>query len=182
MKVPEILETKRLVIRPFTKEDINEFMNFMINEKENANFNLRSDLQILNDPKSLFTLILNTNKLSSQFLVLVISDKGNNKFLGTCGLISTKKDESVECFFALLKEYRKNGFAIEAMLKLFEYSFLTLEIPKIVAYIHPNSSSSWKVAERIGMKYMGQFQLKNLRSKTMFFSIEKKEYKTQRSY
>ncbi|MFW9873154.1 MAG: GNAT family N-acetyltransferase [Candidatus Thorarchaeota archaeon] len=182
MRAPEKLETKRLILKPFIKEDNNEFMNFMKTEKENINIDLRSDLQILNDPKALFTLFLNINKKTLPILVFVILDKENDTFLGTCGLFSVKNNKSVQCFFALLKQFRKNGFAIEAMLKLFEYAFITLEIPKIVAYIHPSSSPSWKVAERIGMKYMGHIQPKNIKSKVMFFSIEKKEYKTQRSY
>ena len=182
MKIPERLETKRLVIRPYNEEYINEFVNFLNIEKDNVNFKLRSDLFMLNDPKSLFSSILNAVKLPTQIMALVISERDSRNFLGTCGLISSNEDSEVECFYALLPQYRGNGFAIEAMLKLFEFAFITLEIPKIVAYIHPSSFHPWKVAERIGMKYLGHIQLQRFISKAMFFSIERKEYETQRRY
>jgi ribosomal-protein-alanine N-acetyltransferase len=182
MKVPERLETKRLVIRPYNEEDINDFVNLLKIEKDNANFKLRPDLVMLNDPNSLFSSILNATKIPAQIIALIISEKDSRNFLGTCGLMASNENTEVECFYALLPHYRGNGFAIEAMLKLFEYAFITLEIPKIVAYIHPNSFHSWKVAERIGMKYLGHIQVQNFKSKAMFFSIERNEYETQRGY
>ena len=105
------------------EEDINEFVNLLNIEKDNVNFKLRSDLFMLNDPKSLFSSILNAVKLPTQIMALVISERDSGNFLGTCGLISFNEDSEVECFYALLPQYRGNGFTIEAMLKLFEYAF-----------------------------------------------------------
>ena len=112
----------------------------------------------------------------------MICNKENEDFIGTCGLKSLGDNETVECFYALLPEYRGNGFAIESMLKLLGFSFEELKISKIVIYVHPNNTRAWKVAERIGMKYMGHIQLINFVPKAMLFSIEKKEYEAQHLY
>ena len=150
MKIPERLETKRLILRPYSEEDINEF--------------------------------LDSYKFSDPGFSLVISNKQNDTYLGTCGLNLIKNSKCVGCVCALLPEFRGNGFAIEAMLKLIEYAFLKLEIPKIIAHIHPDNTHGWKVAERIGMKYMGHVQHNSFIPKAMLLTIKKEEYIAQRSY
>ena len=150
MKVPERLETKRLILRPYSEEDVNEF--------------------------------LDSYKIADPGFSLVISNKEDDTYLGTCGLIPIRDNKNVGCLFALLPEFRGNGFAIEAMLKLMEYAFIKLKIPKIVAHIHPENIHGWKVAERIGMKYMGHVQHNEFIPKAMLFTIKSEEYEVQRSY
>jgi len=128
---------------------------------------------------SFFSSILNSYDTLDPIFALVIINKENKNYLGTCGLKSLSDNGTVECFYALLPEYRRNGFAIESMLKLLEYSFEELKILKIVIFIHPNNTRGWKVAERIGMKYMGHIKHNNIVPKAMLFSIEEKEYKMQ---
>jgi len=180
MKVPERLETKRLVLRSYVEEDINLFLNLIKNDTVNKNLNLRSNQQTHKGIKSLFSSILNSYDIIDPIFALAIINKENKNYIGTCGLISLRESTTVECFYALLPLYRGNGFAIESMLKLLEYSFEELKILKIVIFIHPNNTRAWKVAERIGMKYMGHIKHNNIVPKAMLFSIEEKEYKMQR--
>jgi len=150
MKIPERLETKRLILRPYSEEDINEF--------------------------------LDSYKITDPGFSLLISNKENDNYLGTCGLKPIRDSRCVGCVYALISEFRGNGYVIEAMLKLTEYAFIKLEITKIVAHIHPDNTRGWKVAERIGMKYMGHVQCADVNSKAMYFSIEKREFEAQRAY
>ena len=150
MKIPERLETKRLILRPYPKEDVNEF--------------------------------LDSYKFLAPGFSLLISNKQYDTYLGTCGLNPIRDSRCVGCVYALLPEFRGNGFAIEAMLKLIEYAFLRLGILKIIAHIHPDNTHGWKVAERIGMKYMGHVQHSSFIPKAMLLTIKKEEYVVQRSY
>lgn len=150
MKVPERLETKRLILRPYSEEDINQF--------------------------------LDSYKNADPGFSLVISNKEYNSYLGTCGLYPIKDSNRVGLIIALLPEFRGNGYAIEALLKLIEFSFSTLNILEIIAYIHPDNTHGWKVAERIGMKYMGQIQHKDFIPKAMLFTLKRREYTFQHSY
>jgi len=150
MKVPERLETKRLILRPYSEEEVDEF--------------------------------LDSYKIAEPGFSLVISTKEDETYLGTCGINPIRNSKNVSCLFALLPEIRGNGFAIEAMLKLLEYAFIKLKIPKIVAHIHPENTHGWKVAERIGMKYMGHVQHNEFIPKAMLFTIKYEEYDLQRAY
>lgn len=182
MRTPERLMTRRLILRQYTKKDFNDFYELIKNESVIKNLNIKPEYQTLDGANALLSTILNSYDTSGTILALVISNKENENYLGTCGIKSQKNCAVAKCFYALLPLNRGYGFAIEAMLKLFEYAFEVLAFLKIVTYIHPNSSHAWKVAERIGMKYMGQIRHKNFIPHAMFFSIEKEEYKVQHLY
>ena len=182
MRVPEKLVTRRLILRQYNQNDFKDFYELIKIESVINNLNIKPKDQTLDGANALFSAILNSYNTSGTFLALLISNKENENYLGTCGIISQKNSAIVKCFYALLPFNRGYGFAIEAMLKLFDYAFEVLTLPKIVAYIHPNNSNAWKVAERIGMKYMGQKRYKNFTPHAMLFSIEQEEYKAQHLY
>ncbi|MFX0000828.1 MAG: GNAT family N-acetyltransferase [Candidatus Hodarchaeota archaeon] len=180
MDVPSLLESKRLILRPITHDTIDVFSH-IINDahvSKNLKFVLKNEIRENFD--DLFHSIINSYTSSKQIIALEIIIKESEKSIGLCGLISLKNDKIVECFYALLPRFRGYGFAIEAMKKLIDYAFSRLNISKVIAYLNPESSQLWKVAERIGMKYMGQKQLKKISSKAMYFSIEKAEFEAQK--
>ncbi|MFX0082879.1 MAG: GNAT family N-acetyltransferase [Candidatus Hodarchaeota archaeon] len=180
MKAPERLETRRLVLRPYIDSDFEAFSLLLNDDSISKNHYLTENQQILKEEQSIFFSIINSYSSPQPILAWAICNKENEAFVGTCGLKPLKDMEAIECFYALLPTYRKNGYAIESMLKLLEFSFNDLKILKIVIFVHPNNTRIWKVAERIGMKYMGQLKHKSIVPKAMFFSIDNKEYKVQR--
>jgi RimJ/RimL family protein N-acetyltransferase len=182
MNIPEKLETRRLVLRQYIDKDFNSFSLLLKDQSVSKNQYFLPERQTSKGDQSLFSSIIKSYISPEPFFVLAICRKENEVFLGTCGLKFSEDKEKAEGFYALLPEYRKNGFAIESMLKLLDYSFKELKIPKIVIYMHPNNTHAWKVAERIGMKYLGHIKHKKIVPKAMFFSIEKKEYDAQHQY
>lgn len=182
MKAPKRLETRRLVLRPYIDNDFKRFSLLMKNESVPKNHYLTPDQQTLKGEKSFFLSIINSYNSPEPILAWAICNKESEVFIGTCGLKYLEDNDTAECFYALLPEYRRNGFAIESMLKLLEFSFKALKIPKIVICVHPNNTRAWKVAERIGLKYMGHIKHKKIVPKAMLFSIEKKEYEAQHQY
>ena len=182
MKIPEKLETRRLILRPYIDRDFKSFSLLLKDQSVSKNQYLVPERQTSKGDQSLFSSIIKSYNSTEPLLALAICTKDNEGFIGTCGLKFLEINGLTECFYALLPEYRRNGFAIESMLKLLDFSFEELKIPKIVIYMHPNNTRAWKVAERIGMKYLGHIKHKNIVPKAMFFSIEKREYDTQHQY
>ncbi|MFX0029422.1 MAG: GNAT family N-acetyltransferase [Candidatus Hermodarchaeota archaeon] len=182
MKDPVRLETKRLELCRYKEEDFNNFCNIISNEYCINYLSIRAQDNIHKEAESIFSLILSSYNTPNPQFVLKILKKGNNDFIGTCGLRICRESTTAECFYALLPLYQGSGFAIEAMLKVLEYSFNILGIPKILIYLHPSNSKSWRVAERIGMKYMGHVYHKSFIPKAMLFVIKKVEYHVQHLY
>jgi RimJ/RimL family protein N-acetyltransferase len=182
MKIPEELETRRLILRPYIDRDFNSFSLLLKDQSVLKNLYLVPERQTSKGNESIFSSIIESYNSTEPLFALAICIKDNEVFIGTCGLIFSEINGITECFYALLPEYRRNGFAIESMLRLLEFSFGELKIPKIVVYMHPNNTRAWKVAERIGMKYLGHAKHKNILPKAMLFSIEKEEYDAQHQY
>lgn len=182
MKLPQKLETKRLVLRTFIKDDFKAFFNLISNEETIKSLYLSAQFKEIKKVQEIFDSLLNPYNSSESNFVLAIIDKENENFLGFCGFKDLDNNSDALTFYALLPEYRGYGYAIEFMKKLFEYAFLRLELPKIVALINPQYTKSWRVAERIGMKYMGHIKYKNFNPDPMFFTIEKEEFEAQRAY
>ena len=182
MKVPERLMTRRLELCPLKEENFNDFYEIITNEYCEKYLSTKSKLSILEKVKSLFSSILSSYNTPNPIFALKISYKETNDCIGICGLTYSRESSPVEIFYTLLPSYQGNGFAIESMQKMLEYSFEVLKIPKIMIFLHPNNSKSWKVAERIGMKYMGHVQHNNFIPKAMLFTIKKEEYAIKHSY
>lgn len=165
---PSNLETKRLMIRQYTQEDFDNIVNFM-KDLASTSFN------------RLFKTIIDSFQSQEVIISNALILKSTGVFLGFVGLITLEDNMPMECYYFLRPEYWGNGYAIESLRKILEYAFSELDIDKIVAYIDQGNTRGWKVAERSGMKYMGNFLRidTNLKKKSMFFLIDKNDYNNQ---
>lgn len=163
---PSTLETKRLTIRQFTQEDFDNIVSFM-KDVTSASFN------------QLFKTIIDSYQSQEIVISYALILKSNGVFLGFCGLIILEDNISMECYYFLRPDYWGNGYAIESLRRIFKYAFSELELDRIIAYIEQGNTRGWKVAERSGMKYMGNILRKNINLKSMFFLIEKTDYYNQ---
>ncbi|MFW9873931.1 MAG: GNAT family N-acetyltransferase [Candidatus Thorarchaeota archaeon] len=181
MKAPERLGTRRLLLRPYIDSDFKAFSLLMKDESISKYHYSMVNQQKSYVEKSVFSSIINSYNSNKPVFAWAICNKETDVLIGTCGLKSCKNNIT-ECFYALLPEYRRRGYAIESMQKILEFSFETLKKSQVIINIHPNNTPGWKVAERIGMKYMGQFKHKKIIPKAMLFTIEKKEYEIKQLY
>jgi len=166
---PSTLETKRLMIRQFTQEDFDNTVSFMKNVTSTS-FN------------QLFKAIIGSYQNQEVIISYALILKSNGEFLGFCGLVTLEDNMQMECYYFLLPKYWGNGYAIESLRKIFEYAFSELKLDKVVAYIDQGNTRGWKVAERSGMKYMGDIICEGATTKSMYFSINKSDYFNQLQY
>ncbi|GAH71732.1 unnamed protein product, partial [marine sediment metagenome] len=119
----------------------------------------------------LFKTIIDSYQSQEIVISYALILKSTGDFLGFCGLITLEDNMPMELYYFLRPEYWGNGYAIESLRKIFEYTFSELELDKIVAYIDQGNTRGWKVAERSGMKYMGNILRKdtNLKKKINVF-------------
>lgn len=101
--------------------------------------------------------------------------------LGYCGFIQYN-DLNAVCFYFLFPKYRGNGYAIEAVKLMFEFVFNTLKLVEIRAYIERDNNRGWKVAERAGMMYMGEYSYEEHQIKLMRFKISNTDFERQIFY
>ena len=109
-------------------------------------------------------------------LIFSITHKVNEQLLGLIFLKPLNSINEMECFIILFSQYRGDGFAIEALKKSIEFAFSTLKIDTLFAYVSQDNKRGWLVAERSGMKYMGDIIIEHKNKKAMKFSMNKNDF------
>ncbi len=134
----------RLVIRPFTEKDTEEFLELSRDDGFNA-----------------YPINVYRQENSDTALVWIKNARGkygvweNEKLIGMGGLTSWnwEGEELVDITYRLRKSAWGRGLGWELAVALRDYGFGPLRLPQITATITPDNLPSKKIAERLGMKF-----------------------------
>ncbi|MFX0059019.1 MAG: GNAT family N-acetyltransferase [Candidatus Hodarchaeota archaeon] len=179
MKIPEKIDTRRLILRPIKHKDFQDFFNFIHHIDSNKFLNFIPECKTYEAIEALINSVIESYKTAHPILIFSIIEKKSDLFLGFSGLIPHHNE--LKCIYGLLPQYWDNGYMIETLKKLFEYGFSIWNLTRIVAYVPNRNTRAWKVAERAGMKYLGDIQYKKTK-RAMYFTIDRTEFYKQTLY
>ncbi|NVM34235.1 MAG: GNAT family N-acetyltransferase [Candidatus Lokiarchaeota archaeon] len=182
MNLPNQIETKRLILRLFNQDDFEVFSNIIEDDVISNNLKFVLKIKPEKNKTSFFRSIIDSYSSKHPIIALIVSTKQEGNNIGFCGLIPLENGSEAETFYTVFPKYRGYGYAIETMKKLIEFAFKGLNLTRIITFLHPTNTKAWKVAERIGMKYLGHKQINDISSKAMYFSLEKTEFEAQSDY
>jgi ribosomal-protein-alanine N-acetyltransferase len=145
-----ILETERLVLRPFTQDD------------EDVLFALYTDPEVMR-----FLGGVRTREQTRQRLAAVVAhwreygygiwalvEKGAGGFVGRCGLGHLHEEVGEpELAYTLGRDHWGKGLATEAAVRAVRFGFEVLRLPRVVAYARPDNAASRRVMEKLGMTF-----------------------------
>jgi RimJ/RimL family protein N-acetyltransferase len=157
-----ILETERLVLRPFTDEDI-AIHRVVFSDPEVCRYycgKTRTEEQVR---EWLIHRRWQTNS-EDQLGFLAVVRKSDDQILGLVALqpfvaiwlVWKDPAESpfaplvVELSYAFGREYQGQGYATEACRALIEYGFQEMRIPRLTNAIAAENTPSWRLCERLG--------------------------------
>ncbi|MCB0559519.1 MAG: GNAT family N-acetyltransferase [Lewinellaceae bacterium] len=156
MQLPAVIESERLLIRPFQSRDLPFFLEFMLDEMATEYLAFTEEQKTEAGARALFWEVLDSKQANNPIIALAIVDKENGVFMGSCGISPLGEKGVYECYYSLLPKYWGMGFATEAAKALVGH-FLSLEEVEVVkAFVSPGNPRSIHVAERIGMAPMGE--------------------------
>src|SRR5712691_4315283 len=144
-----ILQTRRLILRPFRKEDI----DFLAPLMANTDF-MRFSLGVFTGEQTVAFLdkLIDWERrgLPSQFAVI---HRNDNRLIGYCGFFHQKVDgrDEIEIAYRLDPDYWSRGLATEAAEAVRDHGFRDLKLPRVISLIHPENLQSHRVAEKNGM-------------------------------
>src|SRR5881397_1026353 len=144
-----ILETPRLILRPFRDHDIGRLAELMAN-RDFMRFSLGPYTREQTQGVLQKFLSWNQAGLPSQFAVIF---RGNNELIGYCGFLHWHLDgaDEIEIGYRLHPDYWNRGLATEAAQAVRDHAFRDLRLPKVISLIHPDNVPSRRVAEKNGM-------------------------------
>ena len=147
-----ILETERLRLRKFTLNDtmfIIELLNSPGWIKYIGDRNVKTEEQAIEYLKNGPLKSYSQNGFG---LSLVETKDGQG--IGMCGILKRDSLENPDIGFAFLPEFTGKGYAYEIASATLSYAINSLKIPKISAITLPQNTSSIKVLEKIGLKFI----------------------------
>jgi ribosomal-protein-alanine N-acetyltransferase len=146
-----VIETKRLILRKMTMDDLDDLLLIFTDPKVMASFG-----GILFDRERMRQWVqrnLDHQERYGYGLFSVIL-KENGELVGDCGLEHIEVDGSpeVEIGYDFLSSYWNRGLATEAAGAVRDFAFEQLGLERVVSLIRPDNLASMRVAEKIGMK------------------------------
>lgn len=161
--------TERLVLTPFRYDDYNLFHQINIDPFvrkfmwDDEMIPLDTAKEIMQENESHFE--------KDNFGIWKVILKETDELIGYTGLWYFFNEQQPQLIYALLKQYTKQGYALESSKAIIEYCFKTLGFTYLIAATDEPHLESQKVAKGLGMK----FHEKRLEDDkpTLFFKIEK---------
>ena len=144
-----VLETSRLILRPFREDDVDFLAELMAN-RDFMRFSLGpyTREQVLAFLEKLLCW-QNANKPS--LFAMISRDDG--RMLGWCGFYHQHIDgvNEVEIGYRMHPDYWNKGLTTEAARAVRDHAFRDLKLLRVISLIHPENTPSQRVAENIGM-------------------------------
>ena len=153
-----IIETKRLILRPFIESDASDVFEYLKEPLVNCFSCMK-----LNKVEEAYELLEKRSKDTEYTFAIVL--KENNKVIGEIDAhpeSMSPDDNSVldtfSPYWMLNKEYHGKGYAYEAAYAFFDYLFKEKGARRIYAYTEDYNISSQKLCEKLGMRQEGLFK------------------------
>lgn len=178
-----ILETPRLLLRPFERQDVEAIFGYACKEEVaryvswNVHKSIDDSLVFLENTLSSY----HTSLLPNWAIVLCET----NCLIGSIGLHNhVPKNRSIEIGYVIDSLYWNKGYVTEAVQKILEICFLDLELNRVAAIYEPDNIGSGRVMEKVGMLYEGYlreyFIEEGIAKDVKLYAILKSDWQKQR--
>ncbi len=145
------LETERLILRSFRKEDVDAMAQLFAN----PDF-MRFSLGVFTERKQTIAFIEKVMSwdhagIPSQFAVV---PRGEDAIIGYCGFFYHPEHgiEDIEIGYRLNPDYWNRGLITEAARAVRNHGFRHCKLSRVISLIHPENIPSRRVAEKNGME------------------------------
>ena len=149
-----IFDSKRLYARELKTSDL-ELYHKMQNDQQVMRYVGGKIFSLEENKEDLDRIIEFYKKSSNIFWVWATVLKETDQFIGTCALIKNEKGEH-EIGYRLLKESWGKGYGREITNCLIKYTFETLKLKEIVAYVDKDNAASIKILDAT-FKFIKEF-------------------------
>jgi RimJ/RimL family protein N-acetyltransferase len=167
--MPEI-ETSRLRLRMFTPDDL-DALSTIAGDPEVMKYLGTSGPRSREKTKTTIDAILR-HWNEHGFGIWALEHKADQRLIGWCGLQMLEKTPEIEVAYLLATAYWNQGLATEAARASIEYGFRELKLTRLVAIARPENVGSYRVMEKVGMKYERDAHYYNV--DVVYYAIENK--------
>jgi RimJ/RimL family protein N-acetyltransferase len=151
------LETARLILRHFTDADLVPFMAYR-NDPDVARYQGWEGISEAEAHAFIAEQKLVQPGVPGQWFQIAIALKETGMLAGDCALKIDEHDErQAEIGYTLARAYQGKGMAAEAVSRVLDYAFRTLELHRVIAITDCENAASIALLERLGLRREGHF-------------------------
>lgn len=163
MFLDAVFETERLIIRPYSLDDLDELYS-AVSDPEFYRY-IPEETPTRDDLERVIIWSMEQNKKNTKEKIykfnLSIIHKADQRVIGFCGLGPDDLHMGeIEIYYGISSLYRKQGLTYEATKAILQFGFKTIGLPKIIALVDKRNEPSIKLVEKLGMRY--HFRIKDL--------------------
>lgn len=166
--MPEI-ETSRLRLRMFTPDDL-DALSHITGDAEVMKYLGTSGPRTREKTSNTIDAILR-HWNQHGFGIWALDHLADRRLIGWCGLQMLEKTPEVEVAYLLAQAYWNQGLASEAASAAIEYGLNELKLDRIVAIARPENVGSYRVMEKVGMRYERDAHFYNV--DVVYYAIER---------
>ncbi|MEO5944325.1 MAG: GNAT family N-acetyltransferase [Ferruginibacter sp.] len=148
----KILETERLLLREFTKEDA-PFIVALLNTVTFLKFIGDKKVRTISEAENYLATGPIKSYAENGFGLWLFSLKENNKSIGMCGLIKRDTLVDVDIGYAMLPEEENKGYAFEICNATMNYGKTKLGLDRIIAITSKENIRSSSLLNKIGLHF-----------------------------
>ena len=151
------LETERLIMRPFSRHDLDPFAEIFADPEVIQYATYTGDVMSRVQAWNWLCLMIGHWYMRG-FGIWAVEEKATGKLIGRIGLQFLDWFDDVELVWMLKKSTWGKGFAAEGARAAINHGFNTLELPRMTSVIHTVNEPSIQLAERLGMIFERQIE------------------------
>ena len=151
-----IIETERLVLRPFSMKDAPEVQRLAGDRDVAAN--VRDIPHPYEDGVAEQWIGSHRDKFEHGEIIFAVTLRGDGQLIGCIGLVVDRQSELAELGFWIGRPYWNSGYCTEASLAMLSYGFADLGLNRIHAFHLSRNPASGRVLQKLGMKREGIFR------------------------
>lgn len=167
----KVLETNRLVLRRLSVDDA-EFILGHLNDPSFHRYIGDRGVRTVEQARQYVVDRVMASYERFGFGIYMVELKESREQIGTCGLVKRDEMEDVEVGFALLPQFWSKGYAVEAARAVMDYAYKELGLHRIVAIVNPGNDRSFRLLEKIGLKFERTIRLSESDSEIELFTPE----------
>lgn len=167
-----MLETERLVIRKFTMDDLSKLIELRSDEAVNKYLGGKRLQNPEGIEKRMQFYIDCCEKFGFGMCAMIWKQTG--EMFGWSGLQPLENTGEIEVGYGMAKDFWRKGIGYECAKAWLEYGFEKANLERIAAVAQPENTASWRIMEKLGMRYEKNEEHYGLDCK--FYAITKEEF------
>jgi RimJ/RimL family protein N-acetyltransferase len=166
-----VLQTQRLIIRPFTLADA-EFIRILLNQPSFLRHIGDKKVRSVEDAQQ----YLRTGPMASYelngFGPCAVELRDTHTPIGMSGLLKRAELPHPDIGFAFLPDFWGKGLAFEAATAVIDDARERLNVTRVLAIVNPDNEASINLLQRLGLKFERLVKLAKDRNEVKLFSLD----------